>query len=117
MKDSVANKIKGRLTKFVDVLKSDQVISGNFTCRTVVVDLQPAAYNAQRVVKTRKLLRVSQAIFARFLGVKVRTVQAWEQGEITPSGMACRFMDEIQLNPDYWQKRLKQVIKIKEPSR
>jgi hypothetical protein len=27
--------------------------------------------------------------------------------------MACRFLDEIRLNPPYWQKRFKESMQIK----
>jgi hypothetical protein len=40
-------------------------------------------------------------------------VQAWESGVNTPSDMACRFMDEIRHNPEYWQKRLSESISRK----
>ena len=60
---------------------------------------------ASRVLATRKLLRVSQVLFAQFLGVSPKTVRAWEQGRSEPKDIACRFMDEIQRNPDYYRER------------
>ncbi len=80
-----------------------------FTCRTVRLNLQPQAYNAELVKKTRATLRASQAIFAKFLGVAPNTVRDWEQGVKHPSGAACRIMDEIRQNPQYWLQRLKQL--------
>jgi len=62
------------------------------------------------VRRTRGLLRASQAVFARFLGVSVKTVRAWEQGFNVPSDMACRFMDEIRRDPSYWLRRLRSAI-------
>src|SRR4051794_17473009 len=55
----------------------------------------------------------SQAVFARFLGVSRNTVRSWEQGVNAPSTMACRFLDEIRLNPAYWQQRLRDSAKVK----
>lgn len=115
MRDSVEKRIKSRLKGFVDALKRDESISEKFTCRTVVLDLHPMRYNSKAVLATRKLLNVSQGVFAHFLGVSVKTVRAWEQDRSNPSDMACRFMDEIQRNPDYWRKRLSESILVKEP--
>jgi putative transcriptional regulator len=100
------------LEEFVADLKSDASIAKKYTCRRVVLDLIPHAYTAELVRATRLQLKASQQIFARFLGVSVKTVRAWEQGK-TPSDMACRFMDEIQRNPEYWRKRLRESTKTK----
>ncbi len=106
MKTSVGKKIIGRLKEFTEALESKEVISNRFTCHKVMLDLKTADYDSVLVKKTRHLLRVSQALFAQFLGVSLNTVRAWEQGANQPSEMACRFMDEIRLNPKYWNERL-----------
>ena len=59
---------------------------------------------------------MSQAIFAQFLGVSVKTVSAWERGDKKPSDLACRFMDEIKESPDYWKRRLKTLVKPIRPA-
>lgn len=97
---------------FLEDLQNNAPIEEKYTCRRVVLDLQPHAYTAEQVKDTRKLLRASQALFAQFLGVSPKTVRAWEQGK-SPSDIACRFMDEIQRNPEYWRKRLKESAQIK----
>ena len=79
-------------------------------CRMVVLDLNPTPYDPQLVKQTRQLLRASQAMFAKFLGVKAKTVQSWEQGTQEPSDMACRFMDEIRCNPAYWLGRFEGAL-------
>jgi len=97
---------------FLADLRSEAPLTEKYTCRRVVLDLQPRAYGAKEAKATRLLLKASQALFAQFLGVSVKTVRAWEQGK-TPSDMACRFMDEIQRNPDYWRERLRESAKVK----
>jgi putative transcriptional regulator len=82
------------------------------TSRRIALDLAPHAYTARRVKATRRLLRVSQSLFARFLGVSAKTVRAWERGQ-APSVIACRFMDEIRHNPTYWRKRLSECASAK----
>ena len=62
------------------------------------------------VQKVRKSLGVSQANFGLLLGVSVRTIQAWEQGETSPNDMACRWLDEIQRDPSYWLARVKSAV-------
>jgi putative transcriptional regulator len=81
--------------------------------RTVELDLRPHTYGASDVKDIRKLLGVSQPLFAKFLGVDLGTVRSWEQGQNPPSPMACRFMDEIRSSPDHWKGRLNQAIKTK----
>lgn len=54
-------------------------------------------------------MRVSQAIFAQFLGVSLGTVRDWEQGNKPPNGAASRLMDEIRNNPEYFFKRLMEL--------
>lgn len=97
---------------FLGNLRSGAPLADKYTCRRVVLDLRTRTYSAKDVKKTRGLLKASQALFAQFLGVSAKTVRAWEQ-EKAPSDMACRFMDEIQRNPDYWRGRLKESAKIK----
>ena len=103
---SVAGRIVSRLTAFTNALESDEAVSEKFTVRTIRLNLQPTAYAPAAVRKTRDLLKLSQPLFAKFLGVSVQTVRAWEQGDNIPSDMAARFLDEINANPIYWQRRL-----------
>jgi putative transcriptional regulator len=113
MKDSVGKKIIAGLREFTEALEKDEPIPEKFTCRKVTLDLIPEPYDPKAVKATRALLTASQGVFAQFLGISPKTVCAWEQGRIAPSDMACRFMDEIQRNPDYWRKRLRESVKVK----
>lgn len=99
---------------FLSALKDDKDIKAKYNCRRMVIDLKPQAYGPKEVKAIRQLLKVSQPLFAQFLGVSPKTVCAWEAGK-TPSDMACRFMDEIQRNPAYWRKRLRESTRIKTP--
>jgi putative transcriptional regulator len=40
------------------------------------------------VTRTRQNMRLSQAQFARMMGISVRTLQNWEQGHRKPTGSA-----------------------------
>ncbi len=101
------------LETFADSLEAGEDITQQFNCRKVVLDLQLAPYNRKLVKATRKILGASQAIFAQFLGVSVKTVSAWEQGKKEPSEIACRFMDEIRRDSKHWQERLRESVRPK----
>jgi putative transcriptional regulator len=107
--------IIGALTELRDTLRAKIPLDRKFTVRTVQLDLRAREYRAEDVKRIRQILNVSQAIFARFLGVDVKTVRSWEQGLKQPSPIACRFMDEIAFSPDHWHKRLRQMITRKDP--
>ena len=112
----LGKRIVKRLAAFADVLEKEEIITQRFTCRRVEIQLEPERYDPEKVKETRKQLGASQAIFAQFLGVSTKSVAAWEQGSKTPSGIACRFMDEIRLNPEYWQNRLIKSAVSKTPA-
>lgn len=111
---SVAGRIVSRLTAFTKALESEAAVSDKFTVRTIRLNLQPTSYDPADVRKTRDLLKLSQPLFAKFLGVAVQTVRAWEQGDNIPSDMACRFLDEINRDPTYWQRRLQSAAVAQE---
>jgi putative transcriptional regulator len=108
--NSVERDLVEGLEEFVSDLKSGTPIEKKYTCRRIILDLEPQAYTAKDVKSTRKLLNASQALFAQFLGVSVKAVRKWESGQ-APSEMACRFMDEIRRNPEYWHKRLRESMR------
>ena len=95
------------LSAFCDVLESGVPIETRYTVRTVSLDLQPRPYGADDVKHVRNVLKASQTVFARFLGVSVKTLRSWEQGLRPVPNIACRFMDEVIANPDVWTRRLR----------
>ena len=109
-KPTIEEQIIQGLEAFADALESGEDITKRFTCRKVVLDLEPTAYKPELVKETRKTLGMSQALFAKFLGVSTGTVRAWEQGAKKPSPIACRFMDEIRHDPARFQERVKELV-------
>lgn len=107
----IGKKIIDRLERFANDLEQGVDIASRYTCRQIVLDLNLKSYDAKQVLKARQTLGLSQMLFARFLGVSVKTVRAWEQGTNTPQEIACRLMDEIQHDPEYWRKRLSQLAR------
>lgn len=100
------------LEGFLSDLKSDRPLGEKYTCRRVFLELRPEKFTGERVRATRMMLSASQTFFAQFLGVSVKTHRAWEQGK-TPNDMACRFLNEIARDPEYWRTRLRQVVRTK----
>ena len=73
---------------------------GNLKLRTVKVSLKPLkSFDADEVKSIRTMLGMSQGLFAGFIGVSPKTVEAWEAGRNTPNGPASRILDFIQQDP------------------
>jgi DNA-binding transcriptional regulator YiaG len=98
-------KIVAAFEEAVTALRSGEPPEKRFTVRTYHVDFTPRAYGPDDVRRVRGLLGMSQAVFARFLGVDANTVRSWEQGNRPPSPIARRFMDEIEADPEHWRRR------------
>jgi len=106
---SLGQKMVKRLKRFAEALETTDSIPDRFTCRTIKLNLEQTPYDPERVKKARASLRASQAIFSQFLGVSVGAVRDWEQGVKPPRGSACRIMDEILRDPEYWRSRLQEL--------
>ena len=50
-------------------------------------------HSGEEIKKIRKRLNMTQKLFAAALGVSVKTVEAWESGINTPSGIANRMLE------------------------
>lgn len=105
--------IVAALTEFRETLKAGDRVDVRFTVRRVELDIKPRAFTPDDVKRVRGILGLSQPLFARFLGVDVKTVRSWEQGAREPSPMASRFLDEIASAPVYWRERLHKLVSSK----
>lgn len=56
------------------------------------------------VAAARAATGLSQATFAKLLGVSVRTLQEWEQGRKTPSGAAATLLKVAAKHPEVLQE-------------
>jgi putative transcriptional regulator len=69
---------------------------------------EPSEYEAADVRALRDSLNLTQALFARVVGVSTETVEHWEQGLRHPAASARRLMDQIRSRPDsflFWLLR------------
>ncbi|QDV39153.1 helix-turn-helix domain-containing protein [Tautonia plasticadhaerens] len=103
-------KIVAAFEEAIEAMSSGEPTERRFTVRTYKVDFTPRSYGPDDVRRVRGLLGMSQAVFAGFLGVDANTVRSWEQGVRPPSGVARRFMDEIEAAPDHWRRRVAEGV-------
>ena len=67
--------------------------------RTTTLPRPPKQLSATEIAKVREGLNVSQAVFARYLNISPKTVQAWEQGHGKPSGASLKLLSIAKKNP------------------
>ena len=76
-----------------DLLESVRQMKAGQAARVTEVKLSMAA-------EARSHVGLSQAEFAKLLGVSLRTLQDWEQGRREPSGAAKTLLKIAAQNPD-----------------
>ena len=95
------------MSKEFDILSAalDEAIldakSGNkiLNSETVSIEIEPLVeYSADTIKDIRKRTGLTQALFAKWIGVSTRTVEAWESGRNTPSGPSSRLLSLLQQN-------------------
>jgi putative transcriptional regulator len=65
-----------------------------------LVRVAPPPYDAARIRAIRRVLNVSQGVFAALLNVGLTTVQSWEQGKRVPDGASLRLLEIAERNPE-----------------
>lgn len=71
--------------------------------RTVTV-IPVKHYSAEEVKKIRKSTGMSQRLFAEYMGVSHKTVEAWEAGTNHPSGSSSRILSMIESNKSFTEE-------------
>ena len=78
---------------------------GTLEAKTRKVTVQPVGhYEPEEIKDIRINAGMTQAIFAEFMGVSVKTVEAWESGRNHPIGSACRLLYLTKADPAFPQK-------------
>lgn len=95
-----------------DALQTGEGLPTKYTIRTVELHLDPREYSPEEVLKIRESLRASQGVFAKLLGVSIKTLQAWEQGNNPPPPIARRLLDTIEADLQPWQKMLRDAAEV-----
>ena len=66
--------------------------------RRVVTIVPVKEYSAEEVRQIRKNTGLSQKLFASYMGVSDKTVEAWEAGTNRPSGTASRILSMMEMD-------------------
>ena len=61
--------------------------------RTVFMITPVNKYSNEQIKSIRIKSGMTQAVFANYMGVSKKTVEAWELGRTHPTGPACRLLD------------------------
>ena len=93
MRSELFNELKESLGEMVEHAR------GKKELRTTVLPLPPKKRSGREIAELRQRLRFSQALFARYLNVSVKSVQAWEQGKREPEGAALKLLEIAEENP------------------
>lgn len=74
---------------------------GKRTLRTHAIEYKPAPEVSPReLIRVRKGLRISRALFAAYLRTNVRTLENWEQGRAKPNAQAALLINLVKRYPD-----------------
>jgi len=85
------------MTGLTEALEDAQSTEKTLKRNTVTI-VPVKKYHAADVQKIRKSTGFSQRLFASYLGVSTKTVEAWEAGTNQPSGAASRLLNMLELN-------------------
>lgn len=78
---------------------------GNLKTRTTTLTIEPIeSFKPEEIRLIRKETGLTQMLFAKYMGVSVKTVEAWESGRNHPEGAACRLLSMTRNDPTFPQK-------------
>lgn len=84
---SVFDEIKTGLNEAIEYEK------GNLKANTKTLAITPVEeFTASEIKDIRKNTGMTQVLFAKYLGVSLKTVEAWESGRNHPNGTVCRML-------------------------
>ncbi len=85
---------------------------GKRSLRTTTLTAPPKPLNGRAVKRVRASLHASQAVFAHFLNVSTKLVQAWEADRRTPEGPALLLL-HIAANDPHVIQNVRQSVESK----
>lgn len=75
---------------------------GNLNAKTTTIQIEDVAvFEPMEIKEIRKSTGLTQKLFAKMMGVSVKTVEAWEAGRNHPDGAACRLLSLVQKDPNF----------------
>jgi putative transcriptional regulator len=93
---SLFEEIKAGLNEAIEYEK------GNLKANSRTLTITPIEeFTASEIKDIRKNTGMTQALFAKYLGVSLKTVEAWEAGRNQPNGTACRMLSITKKDPQF----------------
>ena len=93
---SVFEEIKTGLNQAIEYEK------GNIRAESKTLSISPIEeFTASEIKSIRKSAGFTQVLFAEYLGVSLKTVEAWESGRNQPSGSSCWLLSLTKKDPDF----------------
>ena len=93
---SIFDDIKTGLNQAIEYEK------GNLSAKTVTLSITPPdTFTPSEIRNIRNNTGLTQVLFAKFMGVSVKTVEAWEAGRNHPEGTACRLLSMTRSDPSF----------------
>ena len=78
---------------------------GNLKAKKTTITIAPVdVFTAQEIKEIRNNTGLTQLLFAKYMGVSVKTVESWEAGRNHPEGAACRLLSLTRKDPEFPQK-------------
>ena len=78
---------------------------GNLKAKKTTLTITPVeVFTAQDIKDIRNQTGLTQVLFAKFMGVSVKTVESWEAGRNHPEGAACRLLTLTRNDPMFPQR-------------
>ena len=78
---------------------------GNLKARKTTLQILPTdRFSPKDIKDIRNNTGLSQVLFAKYLGVSEKTVEAWESGRNHPDGVACRMLTLTRNDPQFPHK-------------
>lgn len=73
---------------------------GNLKAKTTTISIEPVErFTSSEIKAIRNNTSLTQNMFAKYMGVSVKTVEAWESGRNHPDGAACRLLYLTKRDP------------------
>lgn len=102
-KRSAKRDLFAELSEGIDALADAR--QGKRTLRTHSVEFKPAPIvTPKELIRVRKDLKLSRALFAIYLRTNVRTLENWEQGRAKPNAQAALLISLVKHYPDTVQR-------------
>jgi len=98
-KGSSKRNLFAELSEGMDALADTR--RGKRTLRTHAIEFKAAPMiTPQELIRIRKNLKLSRALFAVYLRTNLRTLENWEQGRAKPNAQAALLINLVKRYPD-----------------